>query len=294
MFGMKKSIIKYYLLSLCFFTVNFAQNIQLDNYHLTGNLLADSKIVLNNYEELSAVFALDDLPDKKSPALAGVMSAVLPGSGEFYVGEYLKAAIFFAVEVTLITVAVVNNNEGDELTAEFEAFADEHWSAVDYSEYMMDHWQELGLSEQCVIDINYEGNLQPWERVNWDDLNHCESSIGVFSHRLPIHGQQQYYELIGKYKQYSSGWDEFNGTVYNQVPQIMKDYAVMRGNANDAYNVASTAVVGLYINHLLSAVDAIWSATTYNKDLAIKMRVQNIQLADRIELVPTLNISYNF
>ena len=291
---MKKLIFKYYLLSLCFFTVNFAQNIELENYNLTGNLLADSKIVLNDYEELSAVFALDDLPDKKSPLLAGVMSAVLPGSGEFYVGEYLKAAIFFAVEVTLITVAVVNNNEGDELTAEFEAFADEHWSAVDYSEYMMDHWQELGLSEQCVIDINTDGNLQPWERVNWNDLNHCEGLVGVFSHRLPPHGQQQYYELIGKYKQYSSGWDEFNGTSYNQVPQIMKDYAVMRGNANDAYNVASTAVVGLYINHLLSAVDAIWSATTYNKNLAVKMRVQNIQFADRIELVPTLNISYNF
>jgi hypothetical protein len=159
---------------------------------------------------------------------------------------------------------------------------------------MMDHWQELGLSEQCVIDINYEGNLQPWERVNWNDMNDCESLIGVFSHRLPIHGQQQYYELIGKYKQYSSGWDGFNGTSYNQVPQIMKDYSVMRGNANDAYNVASTAVVGLYINHLLSAVDAIWSATTYNKNLAVKMRVQNIQFADRIELVPTLNISYNF
>lgn len=291
---MRKSIIKYYLLSLCFFAVNFAQNIELENYILTGNLFADSKIVLNDYEELSAVFALDDLPDKKSPALAGAMSAVLPGSGEFYVGEYLKAAIFFAIEVTLITVAVVNNNEGDKLTAEFEAFADEHWSAVDYSEYMMDHWQELGLSEQCVIDINTEGNLQPWERVNWGDLNHCESLIGVFSHRLPIHGQQQYYELIGKYKQYSSGWDEFNGTSYSQVPQIMKDYAVMRGNANDAYNVGSKAVVGLYINHLLSAIDAIWSATTYNKDLAIKMRVQNIQFADRIELVPTLNISYNF
>ena len=291
---MKKSISKYFLLSLCFFSVNFTQNIELENYNLTGNLLADSKIVLNDYQELSAVFALDDLPDKKSPLLAGVMSAILPGSGEFYVGEYLKAAIFFAVEVTLITVAVVNNNEGDELTNEFEAFADEHWSAVDYSEYMMDHWQELGLSEQCVIDINTEGNLQPWERVNWGDLNHCESLIGVFSHRLPIHGQQQYYELIGKYKQYSSGWDEFNGTSYSQVPQIMKDYAVMRGNANDAYNVGSKAVVGLYINHLLSAIDAIWSATTYNKDLAIKMRVQNIQFADRIELVPTLNISYNF
>jgi hypothetical protein len=68
----------------------------------------------------------------------------------------------------------------------------------------------------------------------------------------------------------------------------------MRGNANDAYNVASKAVIGLYINHLLSAIDAVWSATTYNKNLAVNMRVQNVQLADRIEFMPTLNISYNF
>ncbi|MGB5848690.1 MAG: hypothetical protein WBH40_09400 [Ignavibacteriaceae bacterium] len=290
---MKKSIIKYCLLSLSLLTVNFAQNIELENYKLTGNLLADSKIVLNDYEELSAVFALDDLPDKKSPVLAGVMSAVLPGSGEFYVGEYLKAAIFFAVEVTLITVAVVKNNEGDKLTAEFEAFADEHWSVVDYSEYLMENWQQIGLSEQCVIDINYEGNLQPWERVNWNDLNHCERE---FSHKLHTYGEQQYYELIGKYPQYSSGWDEFDPAVdqFREVPQIMKDYSIMRGNANDAYNVASKAVIGLYVNHLLSAIDAVWSATTYNKNLAVKMRVENIQLANRIEFVPTLNISYNF
>lgn len=290
---MKKSIIKYCLLSLSLLTVNFAQNIELENYKLTGNLLADSKIVLNDYEELSAVFALDDLPDKKSPVLAGVMSAVLPGSGEFYVGEYLKAALFFAVEVTLITVAVVKNNEGDKLTAEFEAFADEHWSVVDYSEYLMENWQQIGLSEQCVIDINYEGNLQPWERVNWNDLNHCERE---FSHKLHTYGEQQYYELIGKYPQYSSGWDEFDPAVdqFREVPQIMKDYSIMRGNANDAYNVASKAVIGLYVNHLLSAIDAVWSATTYNKNLAVKMRVENIQLANRIEFVPTLNISYNF
>ena len=290
---MKKLIIKYCLLSFSLLTVNFTQNIELENYKLTGNLLADSKIVLNDYEELSAVFALDDLPDKKSPVLAGVMSAVLPGSGELYVGEYLKAAIFLAVEATLITVAVVYNNEGDELTAEFEAFADEHWSVVDYSEYLMEHWQEIGLSEQCVIDINYEGNLPPWERVNWNDLNHCERE---FSHKLHPYGEQQYYELIGKYPQYSSGWDEFDPAVdgFREVPQIMKDYSIMRGNANDAYNVASKAVIGLYINHLLSAIDAVWSATNYNKNLAVNMRVQNVQLADRIEFMPTLNISYKF
>jgi hypothetical protein len=293
---MKKLIIKYCLLSLSLFTVNFAQNIGLENYKFTGNLLADSKIVLNDYEELSAVFALDDLPDKKSPVLAGVMSAIVPGSGEFYVGEYLKSAIFFAVEVTLITVAVVNDNKGNRLTDEFEAFADEHWSVVDYAEYLRDHKAELGLPPDCNIDeiINPNESLPPWERIeDWDALNHCESP---FSHHLPRYGQQQYYELIGKYPQYSAGWDEFDPEVdpFRYVPQIMKDYSVMRGNANDAYNVASKAVIGLYINHLLSAIDAVWSATTYNKNLAVKMRMQNIQLADRIEIVPTLNISYNF
>jgi len=290
---MKKLIIKYSLLSLSLFTINFAQNIELENYKLTGNLLADSKIVLNNYEELSAVFALDDLPDKKSPVLAGVMSAVLPGSGELYVGEYLKAAIFFAVEAALITVAVINNNEGDKLTAEFETFADEHWSVVDYANILMLH---PGIPEDCIIEnlINPDENLPPWERIeDWDALNHCEKGE---THRLPNYGEQQYYELIGKYPQYSSGWDTFDSDNdgFYDVPQILKDYAVMRGNANDAYNVASKAVIGLYINHLLSAVDAVWSATTYNNNLAIKVRVQNIQFADKIEFVPTLNISYNF
>jgi hypothetical protein len=224
------------------------------------------------------------------------MSAVVPGSGEIYVGEYLKAAIFLAVEATLITVAVVKNNEGDRLTSEFEAFADEHWSVVDYAEYLRDHRTELGLPEDCNIDeiINQDESLPPWERItDWAALNHCESP---FSHHLPPYGQQQYYELIGKYPQYSCGWDEFDPATdaFRYVPQIMKDYSIMRGNANDAYNVASTAVIGIYINHLLSAIDAVWSASTYNKNLAVKMRVQNMQLANRIEFVPTLNISYNF
>jgi len=68
----------------------------------------------------------------------------------------------------------------------------------------------------------------------------------------------------------------------------------MRGNANDAYNLASKAVIGIYINHLLSAIDAVWSASKFNDNLAVKMRVENIRFADRIEFVPTLSIKYNF
>ena len=288
---MKTSLIIYFVLSI---SVGYSQNMEVTKSKLTGNLFVDSKILLNEYVDSSQVDMMIIKQEKKSTVLAAVMSAVLPGSGELYVGDYLKAAIFFAVEAALISVAVINDNTGDDQTAEFEAFADEHWSAVKYSEFIMDHWQELGLSEQCQISINSDGSLNPWERVNWNDLNECEGLISIFSHRLPPYGEQQYYELIGKYKQFSSGWDEFTGDRYDAVPQIMQDYSVMRGKANDAYNIAAKAVIGIYINHLLSAVDAIWSASSYNSNVALNMRIQNLQLADQIELIPTLNFRYSF
>jgi len=279
------------LVLILFITNIFAQNTDAEKLELTGNFRTDSKIVFDSYEIIEPALMLDELPTKKSPVLAGVMSAILPGSGEFYVGEYLKAAIFFTIEAVLITTAVVYNNKGDDLTAEFEIFADEHWSVVKYSENLL---LQPGLPDGCNIQINSDENLPPWDRIeDWNELNHCESP---FSHHLPRHGEQQYYELIGKYTQYSSGWDAFDPATdgFRDVPEILQDYAQMRGEANDAYNVAAKAVIGIYINHLLSAIDAAWSATTYNKNIAVKMRVQNLQLAGRIEFVPTLNIRYNF
>ena len=286
----------FYLCILTFSIVSFspAQDIEQENFVLTGNLLADSKLVFDHYDSNELVFAFDDIPDKKSPALAGVMSAVLPGSGELYVGEYIKAAIFFVVEAALITTAVVYDNKGDDQTAEFQVFADENWSVVKYSNYLNDHQNELGIPEGCNINITGDPNLPPWERIeNWNEINFCESG---FSHKLPHYGEQQYYELIGKYNQYSSGWNTFDPATdgFRDVPQIMLDYSKMRGEANDTYNVAAKAVIGIYINHVLSAIDAIWSASSYNKNLAVGIRVQNVQLADRIEYLPTLNIKYNF
>jgi len=283
--------IKVCMLILALSALSYGQISEKNETQLTGNLYTDSRNVLNEYNNQAPILIPVNPDDKKSTVLAGVMSAVVPGSGELYVGEYLKAAIFFAVEAALITVAVINDKKADDLTADFETFADEHWSVVKYAEILL---QQPALPEGCEIPINPDESLKPWERIiSWNQLNECESG---FSHHLPRHGEQQYYELIGKYTQYSSGWDEFNSATdgFRDVPQIMKDYSVMRGNANDTYNVASKAVIGIYINHLLSAIDAVWSASSYNSDLAVKMRMQQIQLAGKSELIPTLNIQYSF
>jgi len=112
------------------------------------------------------------------------------------------------------------------------------------------------------------------------------------SHHLPPHGEQQYYELIGKYRQYIPGWP--GGANELNPPQIMLDYSSMRGKANDYYNTASTAIVGIYINHILSAAEAIWGATRFNKNLAVNFRVETNNFAGGLELVPTLKFRYSF
>ena len=281
--------IKFLILITFITSISFSQTGE-DKVILSGNLSADSKIIFNNYTEPVTPQFMYSQENKKSPILAGVMSLLIPGSGEIYVGEYLKAGIFLAIEAAVVTTAIVYDGKGDDKTTEFQNYADDYtnpdhnWSVVKYAEW-------LNQYEGASIPINPDESLPPWERVNWDDVNAAESG----SHKLPPHGEQQYYELIGKYHQYSSGWNDFTGGGNkDQVSPNLIYYSGMRGDANDYYSVASTAVIGIYVNHFLSALDAVWSATQFNKDLAIKVRLENIQLANRTEFYPKIYFTYSF
>lgn len=282
----KKNTITFIALLFLMSNYSFSQ-IEINNQiGLTGSLYPDSKIIMESYSELSTNPMADDLPSKKSPVLSGVLSAIIPGAGQIYNEDYWIAAAFVVVEAALVTTAIVYDNKGDEQTVNFENFADENWSAVKYAEYLN------GLNDpgDPDIEIDYDTpGLQPWERiVDWNQLNEFETG----SHHLPQHGEQQYYEQIGKYKQYIPGWPGGNDNV--NIPQIMLDYSSMRGQANDYYNYSSTAVVGIYVNHLLAAAEAVWGANRFNDKLAINLRVEPYNFASGTELVPTLKFKFSF
>lgn len=272
---------------------------EMNNSYLTGTLTFDAKSILKDYKEpLKSESVMYSVENKKSPLLAGVLSALIPGAGEFYSGEYLRAGIFLALEATVVTTAIIYDNKGDRKTNEFQDYADAYtnpdhnWSAVRYAEWLNKYGTpdpETGEIKQ--IPINPDESLPPWERVNWTLLNEAENG----SHKLPPHGEQQYYELIGKYHQYSSGWNDFTGGGNKELvsPNFIF-YSKMRGDANDFYAVASTAVIGIYVNHFLSALDAVWVSIQHNKDIALKFRLENIQLTDKTVFYPTINLSYNF
>ncbi|HLG32295.1 MAG TPA: DUF5683 domain-containing protein [Ignavibacteriaceae bacterium] len=265
------------------FSQSFAEN----SLNLSGSLHYDSKILLNNYREFQSNSSADELPGQKSPVLSGVFSAIIPGAGQVYNEDWWIAGVFLAAEVVLITTAITYENKGDEQTESFEMFADENWSVVDYAEWLA---QYEGADITKIVISNDE-SLPPWERVDWDELNAAETG----SHNLPPHGEQQYYEVIGKYHQYSSGWNDFTGGSNKElISPNFTYYAGERGTANDYYSTSSTVVVGIYINHLLSAAEAVLGANRFNNNLSVSLRVQNSNLVDRDELVPTLFLRYNF
>lgn len=261
---------------------------------LTGSLYYDIQTAPENAELQSSVYRVQN-ETKKNPVVSAALSAAIPGAGQIYNGEWWKAAIFIAAEAALITTAVVYNKKGDDKTNEFEAYADQHWSVVKYAQWLMQHKTALGLPPESNIIIDPNTSLKPWERVDWTSLNFAE---GKFSHKLPRYGEQQYYELIGKYPQYNHGWaDQLddNTPEYNSnLTAMFLGYSKMRGEANDMYNISSRMVVFTVINHILSAAEAAWASTIVNKSLSMNMRVQPIYANAEIHYQPTLFLSYSF
>ncbi|MEN3038113.1 MAG: hypothetical protein ABDI07_03005 [Candidatus Kryptonium sp.] len=114
----------------------------------------------------------DKLEQKRySPLKAGLMSALIPGSGEFYTKSYIKSALFFTAEVVLWVVYFNYTRKGDEQTRWFKRYADENWSVVDYASWINEWMRRYGGHDAPRLSIDPNENLKPWQRVNWSRLN---------------------------------------------------------------------------------------------------------------------------
>ena len=287
--------IRCFLITMIFYTVCVLPQ---TNTNFTGSLSADSRLVLNEYKDNAVNQSSFESPsDKKSVVLAGVLSGIIPGAGEVYVGgttNYIKAGAFALIEAVSIYYAVSYNKRGNAQTNFFQNFADQRWSVVKYAQWINDN------TNGVKVTINPNTSLSPWQRVDWASLNAAENDIQAtgFTHMLPPHGEQQYYELIGKYPQYARGWeddtkpDDLSNPDF-QTPEFHW-YAVMRGDANDLYKVSARGTAILYVNHVLSILDAIWSSVSFNKNIALNLSYDRVNLAFVENWTPTLHLKYNF
>jgi hypothetical protein len=254
---------------------------------LTGNVRLDLLSVAqqDSVPQSKSIMEHAAHSNLKSPLMGGMLSLLVPGAGEYYSERYVKSGIFFALEVAAVTTAFVYNSKGNKKTDEFQNYADQHWSAVDYALWIIKNGAHYNTAGTPAPNIDIDKvKTNDFSQINaWESASHTTG----FSHQLPPYGDQQYYELIGKYSQFKYGWDtyQFNGAHdgddgydVNYIPQEVKDYAANRGKANDYYYMAEIATALIVANHVLSALDGVWSSANYNKEITSEMglRLQDL------------------
>jgi hypothetical protein len=276
---------------------------------VTGNLRVDlfSEAAMATSPSLTQEGDVRARPHK-SPLLAAGMSLLIPGAGQVYTEHYWEAGAFLAADIAAWLLAVKYDQKGDRQTDFFQNYANAHWDVVKYALFSESNYP-TGRTYPGLIKAGTEG-LPPWQRVNWDVLNQMERDIGsltgthgqFYSHTLPPYGDQQYYELIGKYQEFYQGWDDADASLveYEDIsarlhssPSNMIYYSKERGYANDYYATASTWVKVAVINHVVNAVYAALSASWYNKAHA-ELGMQQIPTERGMAYVPTVTMKIAF
>lgn len=233
---------------------------------------------------------------EKSPYLGALFSGLIPGTGEVYSKQYIKGAVFFAIEVGLWIAYSSYESKGNDQTAAYENFADQNWNVYQYAEWLKTAGGGFPLSGDIDLTASPDVLLV--------QINKCEDASG-FSHRLPYYGEQQYYELIGKYQTFVAGWKDANLTYLNQnqtnfrtyKSDMFINYSVDRQEANSYYDKSSTALTLVIVNHILSAADAAWSVTMFNKELKVKtgLNMENkYSYFGEKKLIPVANLNVTF
>ncbi|MBN1632784.1 MAG: hypothetical protein JW917_01305 [Ignavibacteria bacterium] len=251
-----------------------------------------NELILKENKFSNDIFAKKTDNNEKNPILAAALSVVVPGAGQFYAKSFVKSAVFLGLEAGLWITYAIFQKKGDNQTNFYRKYADDNWSVRKYAEWL----KTEGFSGSGSIDPGIE-NLE----ILRMQINACEDSAG-FSHKLPPYGDQQYYEVIGKYQNYVSGWSEATGVTknnYQSYKLAQVDYYMNeRELANTYYNNGSLTLTVVILNHLLSAADAVWSVSLFNKSLEVRtsVNVKYIYSASNFKynLTPFANLSLSF
>ncbi|HVZ39388.1 MAG TPA: hypothetical protein VHI13_08935 [Candidatus Kapabacteria bacterium] len=259
---------------------------------------------------VNAITAEGEARHPKSVALAGVLSGLLPGAGQVYAEAPLWRTILYGgIEATGLTLYFVFAQQGVNATNNFQNYADAHWDVTRYVDWIAEHYQswdnqdvDKAAASQALaaIYLSHDPSLPPWQRIDFTQLNKLERAVnGGFSHTLPVHGDQQYYEELGKYFQYRSGWDDHephsDSLIFDpsRVTPHNLDYVSQREHANALGSYAYTSLGVVVINHIVSLVDAVLTARGYNVSLHSETHGM-LMPNGTIEIVPAITMSYRF
>lgn len=185
-------------------------------------------------------------------------SLILPGAGELALGYKYRGVALVAVEVTAWVGYAHYRNQGLDERATYEAFADEHW---DHDRWIQDHL----ATEQMVFEgvatrpVTFEeldayGRSTAWPTSQWP---------GYHTYHPKATEKQNYYENLGKYDWFISGWDDWNPAITNTARR--DQYRAMRKESNDDLDDADKFIYLSIATRVYSLLETFFLVRSHNR-----------------------------
>ena len=158
-----------------------------------------------------------------SPFFAGLMSAVVPGSGQLAMGKR-RGWAYLGVETAGLFAVWALQSAGNQGEDDFRSFADEHWD-----------WEKYESVTTCGDGLG--------------PVDFQEEHAGLVD--LYASDRDAFYDDIGDLDVYACGWDALGNR---------SEFGSMRARSDDLFRSARAFTTVVFLNHIISAIDAAKSA----------------------------------
>jgi len=206
--------------------------------------------------------------DSKKPILDPLWLTPFARAEDFKWKPYVTGIAFMTVEAASWIVYFNRKNKGEDLEKAYKKYADENWTLSQLYQNSLIN-QKTGLSGSHNIYLEYDNTEYEGNTVYLDTALVGWESYILSGDIQPIR-TRDYYENIGKYDQFSGGWNDFLNfnsdpdTVY--MSDLRDSYLNQRKDSNDALKMATNFATVIMFNHLISAFHAQIAAKNYSSE----------------------------
>lgn len=160
-------------------------------------------------------------------------STLMPGVGELSMGYQGRGIALMAVEVAAWTGYFLKHDDGMEGRDAYEAFADQYWTQ---RKFIDDHPLVYPNTGWTQDDLEQEGQAVSGSGGEW--------WTGYIPWVSKEEDKQHYYENIGKYDWFVSGWSDYDPTQNPPLAEseLREQYVEMRNQSNDDLDDANAFV----------------------------------------------------
>ena len=221
------------------------------------------------------------------PARPMLYSLILPGAGQWYnKSPAWKIGLFAGIEAASIFSGLQWKKKAEDIRLQYEIFADQNWDLETWVFNTLNtpigNYADVHINGTHKLTLVLSGSLavQYGNYVSSDSLEN--NAHWVYTNEVSVLRDRDFYENIGKYDQFVGGWIDCYGLANNQLWFVVEkdvgdsteiiistpnkeDYVNQRGRSNDYLNMAKYAVSAVMFNHVISALEAVWSTQIRNR-----------------------------